>query len=94
MGERRGETDHFRLLVDRCRLDGRALVAAKHLAYDIEAARERGIAKRLITFAEVRCAKGRNQRFLRIGEFGLRLRERGGDCPDRFTGPLHCRSAW
>jgi hypothetical protein len=52
MGERRGETDHFRLLVDRCRLDGRDLVAAKHLAYDIEAARERGIAKRLISFAE------------------------------------------
>src|ERR1700690_3577514 len=73
MGERRGEADEPRLLVDRRRLNGRDLVAPERLAYDVEAARECGIAKGLILIVRVRGANDRNQRLLRIGEFRLRL---------------------
>ena len=38
MGERRGEADQTRLLVDRGRLNGRDLMAAERLAHDVEAA--------------------------------------------------------
>jgi hypothetical protein len=54
MGERRGEADEPRLLVDRRRLNGRDLVAPERLACDVEAARECGIAKGLILIVRVR----------------------------------------
>ena len=89
MGERRGEADEPRLLVDRRRLNGRDLVPAERLAHDVEAARERRVAKGLIVLARIGRANGGDQRLLRIGELGLRLGERGGDRPDGLTGPLH-----
>ena len=89
MGERGGEADQSGLLVDRRRLDGRDLVAAERLAHDVEAARERRIAKGLILIARVRGANGGDQRLLRIGQFGLRLGERGGDRADGLARPRH-----
>jgi hypothetical protein len=86
MGERGGETDESGP-VDRGRLNGRDFVAAERLAHDVEAARERRIAKGLIMIARVGRPDGRNQRLLRVDEFGLCLRQRRRDCPDRFTGP-------
>ncbi len=53
MGERRGQADEPRLLVDRGRLDGCDLMAAEGLPHDVEAARERRIAKGLIMIARV-----------------------------------------
>ena len=91
MGKRRGEADEPCLLVDRRRLNGRDLVAAERLAHDVEAARERRIAKGLILLARIGRANGRDKRLLRIGQFGLSLGERRGDRADGFTGPLHGR---
>ena len=51
---------------------------------------KRRIAKGLIIVSRVGRPNGRSERFLRIGEFGLSLRQRGRDRPDRFTGPLRC----
>jgi hypothetical protein len=45
----------------------------ERLAHDVEAARERRIAKGLILLARVRCADGGDQRLLRVCEFGLRF---------------------
>ena len=84
MGERRGEADKPRLLVDRRRLHSRDLMAAERLAYDVEAARECRIAKGLIMIARVGRPDGRNERLLWIGELRLRLGQRCGDRPDRF----------
>ena len=89
MGEHRGETDKPRLLVDRRRLDGRDFMTAEGFPHDIEAARERRIAKGLIMIARVHRPNGRGQRFLRIGRLRLSLRQRRGDRPNSFTGPLH-----
>ena len=84
MGERRGEADETRLFVDRGRLHRRDLVAAERLAHDVEAARQRRVAKRLIMIARMGGANGGDERLLWIGELRLRLGERGGDRPDRF----------
>jgi hypothetical protein len=48
MGERRGESNEPRLLIDRRRLNRRDLMPAQRLAHDIEAAGERRIAEGLI----------------------------------------------
>ena len=61
MGERRGETDEPRLLVDRRRLDGCDLMTAEGLPHDIEPTRERRIAKGLIMITRVRRPNGRGQ---------------------------------
>jgi hypothetical protein len=53
MGERGGEADKPRLIVDICRLDGCDLMTAERLAHDLEAARERRIAKGLIMIARM-----------------------------------------
>ena len=63
--------------------------AAERFADDIEPRGERGVAEGLIAFARVGGANGGRERLFRVGEFGLRLGERGRDRPDRFTGPLH-----
>ena len=84
MGERRGEANETRLVVDRGRLDSRDLMAAERLAHDVEAAGQRGVAKRLIVLPRMRGANGGDERLFRIGELRLRLGERGGDRPDRF----------
>src|SRR5580704_8850100 len=89
MGERRGETDEPRLLVDRRRLNRRDLMAAEGLPHDVEAARERRIAKGLIMIPRVQRPNGCGERLLRIGELALSLRQGRGDRPDGFTGPLH-----
>ena len=89
MGEYGGEADPTRLLVDRSGLHGRDFVPAERLADDIEPRGERGVAEGLIGLARVGCANGGSERLFRIGEFGLRLGERGRDRPDRVTGPLH-----
>ena len=94
MGERGGEADEPRLLVDRGGLNRCDLVAAERLAHDVEAARQRRVAKGLILIARIGRANGGDQRLLRIGEFGLRLGQRRGDRPDRFTGPLHGCPPW
>jgi hypothetical protein len=78
MGKRR---DEFRLFVNRGRLDGCGFVTAERLPHDIEAARERRIAKGLIMIARVRRTNGRSQRLLRIGEFRLRFRQCRRDRP-------------
>jgi hypothetical protein len=89
MGERRRKADQTRFFVDGGRLNGCDLMAAERLAHDVEAARECGVTKPLIRLAWARGANGRHQRLLGIGQFGLRLRQRGSDRADRFTGPLH-----
>ena len=53
MDERRGEANEPRLPVDRRRLNGCDLVATERLAHDVEAARERGVTKRLIMIARM-----------------------------------------
>jgi hypothetical protein len=68
-------------------LNRRHLVAAKRLAHNVKAARQRRIAKSLILIARVRSANGRDQRFLLIGQFGLGLGEGRGDRPDGFASP-------
>jgi hypothetical protein len=78
MGKRGGEADEARLLVDR-RLKGRDLVGAERLAHDVEAARERRIAKGLIMIARMGRPDGRNERLFWIDELRLRFGERGGD---------------
>jgi hypothetical protein len=50
---------------------------AERLADDIVSRGERGVAEGLIALARVRGAKGGRQRLFRVGEFGLRLDERG-----------------
>ena len=62
MGERRREANETRLLVDRGRLNGRDLMAAEGLAYDVEPARECRIAKGLIVIARMGRPDGRNER--------------------------------
>jgi hypothetical protein len=92
VGERCGEADQSGLVVDRSGLDGRDLVAAQRLAYDVEAARQRRIAIGLILIARVRGADGGDERLFRIGQFRLRLGEGCGDAPmvslDRCMGAL------
>jgi hypothetical protein len=94
MGERGGESDEPRLLVDGRRLNGRDFMAAKGLPHNVEAARERRIAKGLILIARVGGANGGDQRLFRIGELGLSLRQRRGDRPDGFATPLHDCPPW
>jgi hypothetical protein len=89
MREHGGEADKARLLVDRRRLNGCDLMAAKRLAHDVEVGRECRIPKGLIMIARMGRADGRNKRLLWIGELCLRLGERGGDRPDRFARTLH-----
>ena len=64
MGERGGEADEPSLLVDRGGLDGRDLMAAERLAHNVEAARERRIAKRLILIS-----RGPEARMVAISDF-------------------------
>jgi hypothetical protein len=67
-------------------------MAAERLAHDVEADRERRVAKGLIMIARIRGADGRDQRLFRIDQFGLRLRQRRRDGPmvslDRCMAPL------
>ena len=53
MGKRGGEADQSSFIVDRGGLYSRDLMAAKRLAHDVKAARERRIAKGLILIARV-----------------------------------------
>jgi hypothetical protein len=79
MRERRCKANEPHLLVDRRRLDGCDLMPAEGLAHDVEAARERRVSEGLIPFARVGRADRSDERLLWIGQFGLRLGERGGD---------------
>ena len=85
MGKRRSQANETRLLIDCCHLHSGDPVAAERLAHDVEAARKRRIAKGLIIVARVGRANGGGERLFRIGELCLRLGERRGDRPDRFT---------
>jgi hypothetical protein len=78
MGERRGEANETRLLIDCRHLHSGDLMAAEGLAYDVEPARQCRIAKGLIVLARMGRPDGRNERLLWIGELCLRLGERGG----------------
>src|ERR1700722_10533760 len=89
MGERRREANEIRLLVDRGRLNGRDLMAAEGLSYDVEAARQCRIAKGLIMIARMGRPDGRDERLFWIGEFTLRFGKCSGDRRDRFARTLH-----
>ncbi len=84
MGQGGGQPNEARIVVDRGRLDGRDLMTAESLTHDVETARQRGVAKRLIVLPRIRGANGGYERLFRIVELRLRLGQRGGDRPDRF----------
>ena len=70
-------------------LHGGDFVLAERLADDVEPAGERGITERPIGLSREPGPDGGGERFLRIGQFALRLGERRRDRADRVTGALH-----
>jgi hypothetical protein len=85
MGERGGEADELGFFVDRRGLHSRDLVTAQGLPHDVEAARQRRVAERLILIPVAGSANGRNQRLLGVGQLSLSFRQRRCDRADRFA---------
>src|SRR5690348_13560990 len=91
MSEHGGEIDNARRLVDRGGLHRGDLMLAQSLTHDLEPARQRRIAEQPCAALPVLWFDGADQRFLRIGEFDLRLGQRGGECRNRGARTLHRR---
>src|SRR5262245_18030227 len=89
MREHCGQIDEARCLVDGRGLHGCDLMLTEGFADDIETARERRIAKGAFLLARSPTSYGGGERFFRIDEFGLGLRQGCGQSGNRLTGSLH-----
>jgi hypothetical protein len=69
------QIDEAGCLVDRRGLHGGDLMLTKRLAHDVEATRERRIAKGAFPFARSASSYRGGERFFRVDEFGLGLRQ-------------------
>src|SRR5437016_14464933 len=89
MRKHSGEAKKPGIFVDCGGLDCRDLMAAKALADNVQAARQRGVPEGAVSFTvEVR-SDGRDKRLLWIGQFCLCLGKRCRDGADRFTAAVH-----
>src|SRR5262249_31123193 len=65
------------------------LMLAERLAHDVEAARQRCIAKGAFPFSRPRDSNRGGERLFGGDELGLGLSQGRGKSPDRLTGSLH-----
>ena len=82
------QIDNPSVLVDRRCLHRGDLMLPECFPHDIKATGERRITEAAFRLPCPFARNGRGQRFLRIGEFGLRLGERRGNRSDRLTRAL------
>ena len=84
-----GQIDQPRCLIDGSRLHRGDLMLAQGLADDIEATRQRRIAKAVVGTSRLIGTNGRDQRLLGIDELGLRFGERRRKARYGLAGPMH-----
>ena len=83
MREHRRQIDDPGRLIDRGGLHGGYLMLAQRLAHDLKPAGQRRVTELPRTALPASRLNRPDQRLLRIGEFDLRLGQRGGERRDR-----------
>src|SRR6516165_7245027 len=89
MRKNRTESDDTDRFINRSGLYGRDLVLAQGLAHDIKTARQRRVAKALLSAARLVRSNGGYQRFFRIDELGLGFGKRRSDGANTLARALH-----